>query len=354
MPTKPPRPNLRPREKKSLVLHDLAKLADVDISTVSRALNHDPRVNAERAQAIRELAQRMGYRPRPLRSKQSQAIGLIMVSAKPELPDTQFLGRIAWEAQRVLNELKLHVNLECVLRDDPRPSLPAMVQQNRVDGVLIAGHPSVELIECIRAVGLPMVAINDSVSRLGISCVSSQPGPAIQETVLRLAAWGHTTFGFLMSDLKFPTVELRYHGYLSALRELGIVPDPEWAVFDLPDEIVGGRLGIRQLIRRGPLPTAIICLNDWVALGAMSELQRQGVRIPEEVSLIGHNDLPFCQTLEPTLTSFHRSEGEIVRQATTLLLEHIRDPEGAAREILIEGEMVWRESSGLSPARRAP
>lgn len=353
MQTKQSRPDPPRSEKKSLVLQDLAKLADVDISTVSRALNHDPRVNAERAGAIRELAQRMGYRPRPLRSKQSQAIGLIMVSAKPELPDTQFLGRIAWEAQRVLNKLKLHVNLECVLRDEPNPSLPAMVQQNRVDGVLIAGHPSVKLIDCIRAVGIPMVAINDSVSRLGISCVSSQPGPAIQETVLRLAAWGHTSFGFLMSNLKFPTVEFRYNGYLSALGELGIIPDPEWAVFDLPDEIIGGRLGIRHLTERGPLPTAIICLNDWVALGAMSELQRQGLRIPEAVSLIGHNDLPFCQTLEPALTSFHRSEGEIVRKATTLLLEHIRDSDLAPREILIEGEMIWRESSGLSPGRRS-
>ncbi|HOF18022.1 MAG TPA: substrate-binding domain-containing protein, partial [Phycisphaerae bacterium] len=103
----------------------------------------------------------------------------------------------------------------------------------------------------------------------------------------------------------------------------------------------------------GPLPSAILCCNDWLAMGAMQELHLQGYKIPEDISLVGHDDLPFCEDLEPTLTSIHRAEKEIVAKAIDLLSEEIEHGIGAPREILVEGEMVWRNSTGLAPARRA-
>lgn len=344
------------KTRKRIGVRDLARLAEVDASTVSRALRNDPCVNEERARAIRELAEQVGYRPRPLRSKHAQAVGVLIGSSRADRiggKGEHFLERIAWIAQQILGERHLHVNLECILRDEKPTPIPALVQQNRVDGVLLAGHPPVDLVRAIRELDLPAVAINDSVERLGISSVRSEPGPAIHECILRLAAWGHRQFGLLLNELESPTAKARHQSYQTSLRDIGIEPDPAWLVSDLPGELAGGREGVRQLKARGPLPSAILCSNDWLAMGAMQELHLQGCRIPEDISLVGHDDLPFCEDLEPTLTSIHRAEKEIVAKAVDLLSEEIEHGIGEPREILVEGVMVWRNSTGMAPARRA-
>ncbi|HOF19059.1 MAG TPA: LacI family DNA-binding transcriptional regulator [Phycisphaerae bacterium] len=343
------------KAKKSIGLRDLAALAEVDTSTVSRALNQDPRVSEHRRKMIRQLAEEIGYRPRPLRANRSQAIGLLIASSRPDRPDAQFLDRMAWLAQRVLGERNLHVNLECVER---RPSqgqtpLPAVVQQNRVDGVLVAGHPPAELIRQISELRVPVVAINDSTKRLGISCVRSEPTPAIHQAILRLAALGHRRFGLLMNSPEYPSSQARYKSYVSSLEEIGITPDPAWVVMDLAEELKGGREGIRDLDSRGPMPSAILCCNDWMALGALHELQRRGLSVPGDVSLVGHDNLRFCEETEPTLTSIHRDEHGIVAKAVDLLLEQVNKGDHTPREVLVEGEMVWRESTAVAPDRAA-
>ena len=343
-------PRSVPPKSSKVALRDLAELASVDISTVSRALNNDPRVNHERASQIRKLAEKVGYRPRPLRSKHARSIGVLMATTEPGQLGADFLDRISWLAQRLLAERRLHVNLECVDRSGSQ-KLPAIVQQNRVDGVLLGGHPPAELIAQIREVGLPAVAINDSVARLNISCVRSDPEPAIRQAILHLAARGHQTFGLLMSSMEYPTIQARHHSYEAALREIGIEPKPGWLVADLAGDIGGGREGIRQLQQRGPLPTAMLCENDWMALGAMQELQAMGVKVPQDVSLIGHDDLWICDQLEPKLTSIHRAENEMIAQAVDLLLEEVENGIGTPREILVQGEMIWRQSAGPAPDR---
>jgi len=340
----------RGRKSGSIALRDLAKLSAVDISTVSRALNHDPRVNEQRASQIRDLAERMGYRPRPLRSKLTRSVGVLLGSSSAGRLDTDFLGRIAWLAQRLLAERGLHVNLECIERTSPA-KLPAVVQQNRVDGVIVGGHPPVELVAELRSLNVPAVAINDSVARLGISCIRSNPEPAIRQAILHLAARGHESYGLLISTKDYPTTQARHHSYETALREIGIEPRPEWVVEALTSDIKGGRAGIRQLLARGPLPTAILAENDWMALGAMQELEHQGKRIPDDVSLVGHDDLWVCEQLEPQLTTIHRAEEELVAKAIGVLLEQIDGGDRTPREVFVEGEMVWRESAGPAPDR---
>jgi LacI family transcriptional regulator len=331
-------------------LRDIARLASVDISTASRALNHDPRVNPERADQIRKLAERIGYRPRPLRSKLARSVGVI-VSAAAGQPVNNFLERIAWLAQRSLADRRLHVNLERILRSYSG-QLPAVVQQNRVDGVILGGHPPAELVAEIRALGMPAVAINDTIERLGISCVRSNPEPAMRQAILHLAARGHQAFALLATSLEFPTIRARHSSYEAALREIGIEPQPAWLVDGLAGEITGGRDGIRQLRSRGSLPTAILCENDWMALGAMQELKDQNLHIPQDVSIVGHDDLWICQQLEPQLTSIHRAEDELVSKAIDLLMEQIEGAgEPLPREVLVDGEMVWRQSAGPAPER---
>ena len=335
----------------TVALRDLADLASVDISTVSRALNDDPRVNPDRAKHIRKLAEQVGYRPRPLRSKSTRSIGVVLASSDPTRIDGDFLGRVAWAAQRVLAERRLHVNLECIERSSSA-NLPLVVAQNRVDGVLIGGHPPEELVAKIVALGMPVVAINDSIERLKVSCVRSNPEPAIRQAILHLAARGHVEFCMFLNKLEYPTAKARYHSFEAALREIGIEPKPSWLVTDLPAEVSGGREGVRRVLASKSVPTAILCENDWMALGAIQELQQQGLRVPRDVSVVGHDDLWICEQMEPRLTSIHRNESDLVTKAVDLLLEEIDHVGPCERqEVLVEGHMAWRDSVAAAPDR---
>ncbi len=337
-------------------LRDLARMAAVDISTVSRALRHDPRISETRARMIRELARREGYRPRPLRSKRTRAIGVLIGSDRPGSiggPGEHFLARIAWIAQQLLGRRRMHVNLECFLRNAGGHALPAVIHENRVDGVLIAGHPPVEMVARIREQGLPAVAINDTAARLGIPCLRSDPRRAMREAIIRLAAWGHQRFGLLMNDLECPTSRARLEAYEETLAAIDIPVDGDLVVSELPGEIAGGREGVRALAKRGELPSALLCCNDWVALGALMELQGRGVAVPGQVSIVGHDDVPFCATLEPALTSISRSEQVMVSRALAMLFDQIEGRPAPADDRLVEGSVVWRDSTGAAPARSA-
>jgi len=334
-------------------LRNLAELAGVDVSTVSRALNGDPRISADRAAEIKKLAEKVGYRPRPLRTKRAAAVGLLIATATPGVPDDPYLERVAWQTEGILSARGLHTHLECVTRADGRKHpIPTIVRENRVDGVLVAGHPPVRLIEGITELGVPVVALNDSAARLRVSCVRADPVAAVNAMVLRLAAWGHQRFVHLTSDLQYPTVRARRDSFVASLDELGIKHEPGWVATGLKSNLAGGRAGVREVMKRRQKPTAIICVNDWMAMGAMHELQRRGLEVPGDVSVAGHDDLPFCSDLEPALTSVARSEEQIVSRAVDLLLAQADGAAGEPEEVMIEEEVAWRDSTGVAPGRR--
>lgn len=331
------------------VLNDLAKAANVDISTVSRSLNHDPRINPERAEHIRKLARSMGYRPKPLRASKTRAVGLVLASTIPDQPDAQFVDRIFWHVQRHFATLRFHVNVEFVQRDGDKPHLPALVAENRVDGVIMAGHPPVQTVKMIRDVGMPVVAINDQTERLGICCVCSNPLQAMREAVVRLAAWRHERIALALTESRFPTVALRRQGFEMGHHDIDLPLDESLILNDLPAKIAGGRMAIERLWDNPKPPTAILFENDWMAMGAIDELTRRGLNIPADVSVLSHNNQWFCEELNPTLSSIGRSEVDMVTEVADKLIDMINGKQVEAQTHYISGKVHWRDSTGPAP-----
>ncbi len=334
--------------RSSCSLRELAKKAGVDVSTASRALNNDPRISEETAKAIRSIAKSSGYRPKPLRTKRANAIGFIISCAKQGIAEDDFQRRIAWEAQRAFGERNVHLNIESVERGSGE--LPELVRQNRVDGVILSGHPSLELVKGVARLGMPAVSIGDSCMRLGIPCVYSDSSPATAEAIRALAAKGHRSIAALNLDMVFPTVRRRHEIYLETLSALGLGFNPQLDVSGLSLKLSGGRDGVRELKRRGPMPTAILCCNDWMALGAILELQRMGLRIPEDVSLVGHDNVGLCEELDPALASIGIEEAKVVEEIAKILLRQIEGGPENPRDISIPGRLFLRESVGPAPS----
>lgn len=341
---------MNPKRDCSLV--ELANKAGVNISTVSRALNGSPLLSEKRITEIRKLAESMGYRPQPLRTKRKNAIGLIIASSKESWHDDDFQSRVSLAVMHEMEERKIHLNVESgwTASSAKEGNIPELVRQNRVDGIILACHPDKTQVEALKNLGIPTVALNDTVSRLGVPCVSNSPYNAVKEAVKTLAAQGHEKIAMFNTKLEFPTVRARSQAYSDAMDEIGMSSE-KLEITGLATDISGGRNGVRQLKQEKKSPSAIICCNDWMALGAMTELQINKIRVPQDVSVIGYGDLPLCTQLEPQLSTISCDLGKIVSMAVDLLMDEIEGKTSEAQDYTINGHMIWRQSSGLSPSR---
>jgi len=328
-----------------ITLRQLARQINVAVCTVSRALSGDPGVSPERAQEIRLLALNMGYQPKPFRRKRTNTIGLIIATDRANVADDFFQQMIILQVERKASECQKHVQVQFVLRRGDPPLWPAFLNENRVDGVILAGHPPAELCKKLYRREIPAVVIHDSVARTFCSCVSADFRPATVDAVRRLVSLGHRRIGFVVTDRKYPTVESRFMAYREALREAGIEPDPGWIIEGAPSNLIGGRQSVRHYLQAGQLPTAILFTNDWIALGAAKELIKHGYRIPEDVSLMGFDNVSICEEMDPPLTSVDGQLEAVVSEAFEVLF---RQMEGTAdvEERAVPGILAWRGSCG--------
>jgi|LSQX01.3.fsa_nt_gb DNA-binding LacI/PurR family transcriptional regulator len=352
-------------------LRDLAKIANVDVSTVSRALHNDPRVSDKRIKEIKGLARRMGYRQKPLRSQKTRAIGLLIGTAPSVQQNTigeNFLERVSLMVQQELGSRNYHVNIECVSRKTSAPKLPAFSIENRIDGVLVLGHPDAKIIELLRTQQRPIVGINDSSARIGVPCLLSNPRPAINEAVRRFSDWGHRRYALLLNEPDYPTSRARAESFKKILDKLDIpchtikysknkcsLPSElennnntqaGIILHGLPEEVAGGREAVRCLLAGKFPPTALLFCNDWMALGGLFELKANNRSVPDEFSILGHDDIPFCKDFSPSLSSISRSEHELVKNAVEILLSSLEGKTVPAEDVLLDGTICWRDSTG--------
>lgn len=329
--------------KKGVTLRMMAQKMDLNVGTISRALAGEPGIAKERVQSIRCLAKQMGYRPKPLRRKRTDAIGVINVSSFPGvLNDFYAMGAILGIDQKA-SQVGRHVHVEFVAPDIQADWWPAFLRENRVDGVFLVGCLASEFHQRLQDERVPAVSIDTALAQARCSCVSTDFIPATSQAVRELIEMGHREIGFIATEQKFQTVEDRYQAYLGTMLSAGLEPKADWIVSGVPGSLTGGREAVQEYRRRGVMPTALVFVNDWMALGASNELTRLGYRVPEDVSLVGHDDTPICQDMSPALTTVDTRQQEVVSRAFDLLLKQIDKPFAPVAET-IPARLVRRES----------
>lgn len=329
-------------------LRDIASRLNVALSTVSRALAGDPGVGEVRAAAIRAMADQMGYQPRPIRRKRTRSIGLIISTSGLSQPDAneRYAQNVVWWMERLAAQLKLHLHVHFVLRDDAQ--WPALLHENRVDGVILAGFPSVLLCRAIREHGIPAVSISDQVERCGCSAIMVRPEKAIEEVVDRLVTLGHRKITFVSTQREYPVIAVSQDAFRAALEKHSISFDPVRMLTGLPANIRGGREAVERLCEMNALPTAMIFINDWMALGGMNELYRRGYQIPRDISIVGHDNLSVGTEIVPPLTSIDRVIEQIIMQALEMLRQQIETSRTEPEQRYVPATIQWRASCDIA------
>jgi DNA-binding LacI/PurR family transcriptional regulator len=326
-------------------IKDIARLAGVSHSTVSRALNRSPLIPAETAKRIQRIATEQGYTAsavaRSLVTRKTQAIGVVVTSiADP------FNGEVVAGIEEVANREGYSVVLATSQADPQREmTVVRSFRERRVDGILVAssrlGAQYQSLFDELEA---PMVLLNNQHPSEMAHSVSIDNMDGGYQVTAHLIALGHRDIAYIGDQSGLQSDEERFGGFQAAMKNAGLKIRRDLVVRG-DGKQAGGKERAVELLALAVRPTAIFCYNDMTALGVIEEIHAKGWRVGKEVSVIGFDDLFFAASLEPPLTTFRQPKRELGKQAMQLLLAILRGQE-AERKVVVRGELIVRGSTG--------
>jgi LacI family transcriptional regulator len=337
----------------AVTLRDVARVAGVHPATVSRALNEETRalVNKETARRVLEAAETLGYRPNPiargLKTNRSYTIGVLI----PDLTNPLFPPILRGIEDRL--ETDGYTPLIANTDNDPERELHDMqaMRARQVDGIIAAtARRDHRLHDALIDAGIELVLVNRRQEELPVSSATADDRIGMRLAVAHLISLGHTRIAHLAGPLDYSTGLDRHDSFHETMRAAGLEPDPALVlVAEAFTESEGARL-CGQLLTAGHEVTAVAAANDLLALGCYDVFAERGVRCPEEISVVGFNDMPFAARFQPPLTTIHIPHYEIGKAAAHLMLERLQDGDVPPRDIRLEPHLVVRGSTG-PPAR---
>jgi LacI family transcriptional regulator len=338
--------------KQAVTLRHVAIAADVHPGTASRALNEATRslVRPETVERVTAAADALGYKPnllaRSFKTRRTLSVGIVI----PDINNPLFPPMVRGVEDYLFGSG--YVALLANTGDDPdrQARIFADMVDRRVDGLVLATatrhDPSVD---ALGDEGIPIVLINRVVHDGAYSSVSVDDAAGIALVVTHLRALGHERIGHVAGPQSMSTGFARHQGFLASMAASGARADPDLVSFAATFSVAEGERCASALIARADRPTAIVAANDMLALGCYGALEASGFRCPEDVSVVGFNDMPFIDRLAPPLTTVHIPHYEVGAQAAALLLERLADPEVPLKAVVLQPTLVVRASTADAP-----
>lgn len=326
-------------------LKAIAKRAGVSVATVSRALSGRGRVDPVTRQRILRIAEELGYAPdmaaRSLVLRRTENVGLLIHALQPLSPHT-FYGEILTAVERELRRHRYHLHFAAV-EDE---ALPLLVKENRVDGLLLVGCDlPATLIRSLKDCGVPLVLVDNHLPGID-SIFTDNVGGAFQATA-HLIRLGHRRIAFVAETLDNLSFRERFEGYRQALEAHGLPFDPA-LVAEGERGFEGGSVAIQRLLERAR-PTAVVAANDPTAVSAMRAIRAYGLRVPDDIAVVGFDDDPLAVHTDPPLTTMRVFRPKMAALAVARLLDLIQHPEQPALHIRVETQLIIRQSCGSPP-----
>lgn len=342
-------------ERKRLTLKDLAAEINVHYSTVSRVMNPATRhlVADDVAARVLALADERGFRPNRiaagLRTQRSGLVGVVLPDiANPVFPPI-LAGIEAVLAQQGYVPLVVNAGTD---KARQRFVIDQMLGR-QVEGLVLAtAERDDPILDYCVAQRIPVVMVNRGEDTGRASCVVSDSLLAMRLTVDHLVGLGHRHIGHIAGPSTLSTGFLRREGFVQAVRRHRLRRE-QWQVIEAASySREAGREACAQLLADFPGMTAIAAGNDLIAMGCYDCLRASGLRCPEDISVIGHNDMPFVDALTPPLTTVRIAVHEMGEEAAKLLLRKISQPDADAVTVELTPELIVRGSTA-APAAHA-
>lgn len=310
-------------KKKTVTSRDVAKHAGVSQSAVSRCFSPDASISEKTRKKILAAARELGYRPnsiaRSLTTRASRTIAVVMSQL-----DNPFYALMIEKAGLLLQENDYHLMLFMVGDGGDSGSVMSEILQSQADGILMlsASLSSSFAEECVNR-SIPVVMINRTVNHRGVSQVSSDNYHGGYWAGSFLATSGHERIAFIAGLPGSSTSQYRRQGFLEALASY---EKHCWAEEQGDYQFDRTQQAVRRLFSSTPYPDAVFAANDYMAIAVMETLRSEyGLKVPDDVSVIGFDDIPISSWPSYQLTTVRQPLEEMVNEAITLLLDQVQD-----------------------------
>ena len=340
-------PSSSKRRRSTVNIHDVAKRAHVSIATVSRVMNRVPTVDAEMVKRVWKAVEEVGYVPnsqaRALVSGRSHLLGLIVSEIT-----NPFFPELVQEFENLAVAQGYEVMIGSTNYDSSRTeSLIRRMLQRNVDGVAVMTFGVEEtMVQKLVESQFPLVFVDPGLERANVRALKVNYADGIREAVQHLAALGHRQIAFITGPLVMPTAITRRDAYRRAMAEVGLTV-PEGYVIEGNHTLEGGKIAMEQLTRSKNLPTAVLCSNDMTAIGVLHALDETTHRVPNDISVVGFDDIHLAQFMLPPLTTVQMSCRSLADAAVDALRSCIEPGhrKAAQREWSIPTKLVVRRST---------
>jgi LacI family transcriptional regulator len=345
----------RDPDRRSPRLKDVAEAAGVHISSASRALNERTAVllNPATLERVRETADGLGYRvngmARALKTRRSMSIGMVV----PDITNP-FFPPVVRGAEDVLDRAGYSLLLSSSDNDLGKARRQtAAILEGQADGLLLAmarrGDP---LVADLRAGGTPLVLVNRTIDRGGVSAVVPDDFHGAVEAVEHLYALGHRRVAFVGGPLSTSNGARRRASFDETVQRLGL---PEVAALEaLAFDEQAGYAAAQTLLTEHPRITGVVAGNDLIAVGIIVAAAERGRNCPRDISVVGFNDMLLASRLQPPLTTIRIPQYDVGTRAAELLMALAAEPARSPETVLISGELVVRGSTAPPPPAGSP
>jgi LacI family transcriptional regulator len=330
----------------NITIRDVAAKAGVSVATVSRVFNHKGPIREDTIRRVMDVAGEMQYVPhagaRSLSTRSTRTIGVVL----PDLHG-EFFSEVIRGIDLAARQHGYHLLLSGSHSD--RDEMRAVVQAVRglVDGLIVMSpdlEPSTLLADLPS--GIDVVMLNSRVEGRASITVNNSGGA--RDVVRHLHALGHKRIAFIAGPPHNADAEQRRRGFRTATRAAGI------EAFELPGFFTetSGHEAAQQILAMRSRPSAVFAANDSMAIGALSAFRDAGLRVPEDVAIVGFDDIPIARFLTPPLTTVRVEIAELGRRAVGHVVGSLENGgDGAKKRDVIKTTLVVRESCGTPPAR---
>ncbi len=311
--------------------------AGVSAKTVSRVVNTDPHVSPATRARVQEVVARLGYRPNPLArglaTRKTRSIGLVIADIS-----NPFFPEVVRGVEDEATPRGYHVILLDTDEDRSKEvrSIEFLLTEH-VDGLIVCGSRAPRSILLDVARRLPLVLINRTLPGQIAWTVMTDNYVGGRQATSHLLSLGHRRIGYLGGPGFSQASRDRLHGYRAALKHYGLPYDPQLIAIGRPDISGGGDVAARLIGLHEP-PTALFSYDDLMAIGAVEEITRRGLRVPEDAAVVGFDDIELAKFATPPLTTISQPKYRLGREATRLLLA-----------LLSEEHAPWRRTLVLAP-----
>ncbi|MCX7956969.1 MAG: LacI family transcriptional regulator [Endomicrobia bacterium] len=344
---------------KKITIKEIAELANVSIATISRVINNSGYVDEVTRKKVTDIIKKTGYIPNPaakaLSSKSinlpfKKCISVVIADTAKYGFANLFFSKVFYGIMEEAVETKYNLFTRIIKSQQNNIYDELNIMINNSDGVIAIGHGVENFVDELlkKNISFPIVLVESYSNKvsLKVNSVVIDNFAAAYSATKYLIECGHKKIGFIAGPDEYVTAKERYRGFLEALRSNNIYVNKDY-ISNGNLEYIGGYTSIVKMIKkikRKNFPTAIFCANDFTAIGAKDALEKNGFIIPDDVSLIGFDNIELTQQIVPALTTLDVPKEELGRLAVKRLNDLIFNKETSPIQIIVKAKFIERES----------